>query len=260
MARVTFVGMGLNSEKGITLEGLEAARESKSVFAEFYTNLMPHLDPSNLEELIGKHVTVLSRTNIEDEDGRMIIAATTSGDVSLLVPGDPMIATTHVSLRLTLARKGIETRIVHSSSIISAICGATGLQNYKFGRTITLPAGDSEVPESVQNTLIENRRLGLHTLLLLDVRAEEKAQLAIPDALRFLIMSLPRSKDWLAVGVARLGSNDQIVRAAVSKKLNRVPFGGPPHSLVYPSRLHFMEAEALKVFCGASDEDLEGQH
>src|SRR5438128_4483108 len=185
MPKVTFIGLGLDSERGITLEGLDAARNASSVFAEFYTNLMPNLDVANLERLVGKKVAVLNRQDIEDSHGKDVLLAAEEGDVTLLVPGDPMVATTHVALRLSLAKRGIERRIVHSASIISAVCGATGLQNYKFGRSVTHPA-EPAVPKSVIQTLVENRQRDSHTLLFLDVRVEERTQIAIPEALQRL--------------------------------------------------------------------------
>src|SRR5438445_7495647 len=119
MPKVTFIGLGLDSERGITLEGLDAARNASSVFAEFYTNLMPNLDLTNLERLVGKKVTVLGRRDIEDSEGKAVLIAAKEGDVTLLVPGDPMVATTYIELRLCLAKRRFESRIIHSSSIIS---------------------------------------------------------------------------------------------------------------------------------------------
>lgn len=257
MPKVTFIGLGLDSERGITLEGLDAARNASSVFAEFYTNLMPNLDVANLERLVGKKVAVLNRQDIEDSHGKDVLLAAKEGDVTVLVPGDPMVATTHVALRLSLAKRGIESRIIHSASIISAVCGATGLQNYKFGRSVTLPA-EPTVPKSVIQTLVENKQRASHTLLFLDVRIEEKAQLTIPEAVEKLRKAMPESSDWLAVGLARVGARDQLVKAARLDRLSKQTFGGPPQVMVFPSKLHFMEAEALKVFCGAEDGDLEG--
>ena len=49
-----------------------------------------------------------------------------------------MIATTHLDLRLRAIDMGIETRIVHAPSISSAVAGLSGLQNYKFGKSITV--------------------------------------------------------------------------------------------------------------------------
>jgi len=257
MPKVTFIGLGLDSERGITLEGLDTARNASAVFAEFYTNLMPNLNLENLERLVGRKVTVLGRRDIEDSEGKAVYAAANEGDVTLLVPGDPMVATTHVALRLSLAKRGFETRLIHSASIISAVCGATGLQNYKFGRSVTLPA-EPTVPESVIQTLVENRQHKSHTLLFLDVRVEEKTQVTIPEALQRLRKTLPESSGWLVVGLARVGGRDQLVKAAGLDRLSKQSFGGPPQVMVFPSKLHFMEAEALKVFCGAEDTDLEG--
>src|SRR5438094_9042942 len=122
---VTFIGLGLNDERGLTIEGLEEARRSSDVFAEFYTNIMPGLDRKKLELLLGKRIVELSRVQLEDEGGKQIVEAVERGRVAFLVPGDPMIATTHVSIRLELAKKGIPSRIIHGPSITSAVCGAT---------------------------------------------------------------------------------------------------------------------------------------
>src|SRR5437667_10098812 len=102
---------------------------------------MPSLDVKRLERLLRKKVVVLDRVQLEDENGRQILEATGRGKVAFLVPGDPMIATTHVSIMLELARKGIQSRIVHGPSIASAVCGASGVQSYKFGKTVTMHKG-----------------------------------------------------------------------------------------------------------------------
>src|SRR6266700_2344537 len=101
MLSLTFIGLGLHDEKGLTLEGLEEAKRSDFAFAEFYTNTMPSMDLERLQAEIGKKIHVLNRTQLEDEGGRELVRATREGRVVLLVPGDPMIATTHASLRLT---------------------------------------------------------------------------------------------------------------------------------------------------------------
>ncbi len=255
MPKVTFVGLGLNSENGMSLEGREAAQNATSVFAEFYTNTMPNLNMNNLEQMIRKPVNVLARSNLEDENGQAIISASHKGDVVLLVPGDPMVATTHVSLRLNFLKQGIDTRVVHAASIISAVCGATGLQNYKFGRSVTIPS-EEKLPTSVINSIRDNKTRGLHTLVFLDVRPDDKKQLTIVDALSKILKAQPESAKWLAVGLARVGGADETVHASRVDWLLNEEFGSTPHILVFPSALHFMEAEALKVLGGAREEDL----
>lgn len=254
---VTFVGLGLNDEKGLTLEGLEEARNAEAVFAEFYTNLMPSLDRENLEHLLGKKIVALGRTQLEDEGAREIIKVAQTKKVVFLVPGDPMIATTHISVRLELSKRGIPSRIVHAPSIASAVCGATGLQSYKFGKSITLPR-EPGVPQSLLETIQDNKKRGLHTLLLFDVRPSELKQLTIEVAVQKLVGSESLLEDWTGIAAARIGSPDQFLLCGRLRMLEQKKFGNVPHCLVFPGRLHFMEVEALKAFCGAKDEDLEG--
>ena len=253
---VTFVGLGLNDEKGLTVEGLEEARSADAVFAEFYTNMMPGFDVKRLERLLRKKIVVLDRVQLEDENGGQILEAAGKGRVAFLVPGDPMIATTHVSIRLELARRGVSSRIIHGPSITSAVCGATGLQSYKFGKTVTMPQ-DSSVPGSLVEAVMDNRKRGLHSLVLLDVRSDRSRQLTVGEAAAKLVAAGPSFENWLGVGVARVGFEDQFVLARRLGRLQREDFGRIPHSLVIPGRLHFLEVEFLKVFCGANDADLE---
>ena len=252
---LTFIGLGLNDERGVTLEGLETARRSDDAYAEFYTSLMPNLKKSRLEELIGKKITVLERAQLEEQNGALLLNAAQQSDIVFFVPGDPMIATTHVSLRLSLAKRGIKSRLIHAPSITSAVCGATGLQNYKFGKSVTMPY-DPPLPRSVLETISENYARGLHTLLLLDVKSEQNAQLTIPDAATRIANASSDISERLAVGVARIGAEDEKVKASLIGLLSSEEFGKTPHSIVVTGRLHFMEAEALKIFGGASDSDV----
>jgi len=257
MSPVVLIGLGLDNEKGITVEGLEEARRADRVFVELYTNRMTNLNLHNLETMIGKKIAVLTRTQLEDENAQEIVKDAETKTVVLLVPGDPMIATTHVSLRLTLAKKNMRSRIVHGASIVSAICGATGLQSYKFGKSITLPQTDDPVPKSVLETVQDNKARGLHTILLLDVNSDQANALTIPDALRKLAKSDSSVNEWLTVGAARIGSPSETVKAGRAKTLSGFDFGPVPHSLVFPGKLHFMEEEALRVLLGATATDLE---
>ena len=252
---LAFIGLGLNDEKGMTLEGLEEARRADSVYGEFYTNIMPNLDLKRLEKEIGKKVEVLSRSQLEDEGGEKLLRAASRERVAFLVPGDPLIATTHVSLRLSLAKMAIPSRVIHAPSIVSAVCGATGLQSYKFGKSITVPR-DQPLPKSVLDTISDNNDRGLHTLILLDVQVGKTSQMTIRDAITKIITADPRLETCLTVGVANLGSRDERVKASRMNALIREDFGNGPQSIIVVGRLHFMEAEALELLCGASHEDL----
>jgi diphthine synthase len=57
---------------------------------------------------------------------------------AFLVVGDAFCATTHSDLYLRAAKLGIEVKVIHNASIISAV-GCTGLQVYRFGETVSVP-------------------------------------------------------------------------------------------------------------------------
>jgi diphthine synthase len=240
---------------------LDEAKTADKVFAEFYTSLMPALDIKQLEILVGKKVTIVSRKALEEEEGHQVLREAEHGKVIFLVPGDPMIATTHVDLRIRAKKMGIGTRIVHGASIVSAVMGLTGLQNYKFGRSVTIPFPEKGVTaETPYRVILENTRRGLHTLCFLDVKAEKKLYMTVKDGLNALLtVEETKRRDvaafnTLAVGVARAGAPDSCVRAGYVKDLLNYNFGLPPHILVFPGKLHFMEAEALVALANAPRE------
>jgi len=178
----------------------------------------------------------------------------------LLVPGDPLIATTHVDLRIRAQKLGIRTSVVHGASIVSAVIGLSGLQNYKFGRSVTIPFSEGDaLIETPYKVIADNRKAGLHTLCFLDIRAEEKRYMTIKEGLQTLFALEKRKRQGviatytLAVGIARAGSENPTVKADYVEELLKFDFGKPPHSLVFPGKLHFMEAEALVMLAKAPE-------
>ena len=256
MRELVFVGLGLHDEKGISLKGLEEAKTADHVFLELYTSLLPDFSLKNLEMLTGKRVHVVTRHNLEEENGAIILDPAAKGKTVLLVPGDPFIATTHITLRIEAERRGVKTRIVHAASIISAIVGLSGLHNYKFGKTVTIPFPENS-SETPYNVIAQNKKLGLHTLCLLDLKTDDKRFLSVKEALAVLLeIEQKKGKravtlNTLAVGVARVGSNTPVLKADSVERLLEFDFGEPPHSLIFLGELHFMEAEALMAFAGA---------
>jgi diphthine synthase len=166
---LVFIGLGLNDEKGITVKGLEETETADQVFMELYTNLMHDFSLPRFEALCGKKVQIVSRKMLEEENGKVILEAAQVGKVVFLVPGDPFIATTHVTLRIDAEKQGIKTRIIHGTSIMSVIISLSGLHNYKFGKTVTVPFPDN-FSETPYNVIAQNKKVGLHTLCLLDLR------------------------------------------------------------------------------------------
>ena len=259
MGEIVFVGLGLHDEMGISLRGLDEVRSADTVFAELYTSLLPGFSLVCFEKTCDRRVNMVSRADLEEGGAQVIVKAAENHKAVLLVPGDPLIATTHVSLRIEAEKRGIKTRIVHGASILSAAIGLSGLHNYKFGKSVTIPFPDETPYETPYSVISQNKKLGLHTLCLLDINVENRRFLNVRDALSGLLRvegerkQMAVAEETLVVGVARAGSSDPTVRAGLIRDMLSYDFGGPPYSLIFPGELHFMEAEALTVLAGAPE-------
>ncbi|RLI88077.1 MAG: diphthine synthase [Candidatus Altiarchaeales archaeon] len=246
------IGLGIYDEKDISLKGLETLRNCDELYAEFYTNVFSG-DLKNLESLVKKKIKILRRSDIEENPEENVLKNSLKKKVALLVSGDPMVATTHIDLILRAKKLGIGYKIIHASSVYSAI-GETGLQIYKFGRTSTLAFPEKGYfPTTPYDVLKENLKAGLHTLLLLDVRSEKERFMTVNEGIDLLLKMEEMKKekifneDSLCMGIARLG-NDTKIKVGKAKELLNEDFGKPPHILIIPGKLHFMEEEAIEVF------------
>ncbi len=257
-----FIGLGLYDEKDISLKGIEALKNVNYVYAEFYTANLFGTTISSVENLIGQEIKVLTREEVEEYN--IPLNSAIESDVALLIPGDPLIATTHTDMMIEASKMNIETTVIHSSSILSAAPGLAGLQAYKFGKVTTIPFLEKNYfPHSPYLVIKANKELYAHTLVLLDIRAHEKRYMTANQGLEYLLKVENHRKenvlsdDSLAVVIARAGSDKPTIRADKIKTLLSEDFGGPLHSLIIPGKLHFMEAEYLVRICGAPSEFLE---
>lgn len=252
---LTFIGLGLWDEKDVSLKGLEAIRAADVVYAEFYTSRLMGSALERLEALYGKPVKILAREDVEQRPQDSVLEDAMAKNVVFLTGGDAMVATTHVDLRLRARKRGIATAIVHGASILSAVSGLTGLQNYRFGKsaTIAFPYKDT-ISETPYDTVRDNKARGLHTLLFLDID-REKGYMAIGQGAELLLAVEKRRRegvlaDALGVGIARAGSPSPVVHAAKLEELQDYDFGAPLHVLAVPGSLHFLEEEALEALAG----------
>lgn len=252
------IGMGLWDQNDISLSGVKSASSADEVYAELYTNIMPGLDLSLLRKTIGKEIIILKRRDLEENADEGILRTAQKERVALLVPGDPLAATTHVALRLRANELGISTRVVHAASVFSAAPSLVGLQHYKFGKKVTIPMPqEAYLPLSPYDVVSENLSRGLHTLLLLDIDVEHGRYLSINEALKLLLRMETMKRmniftdDRLVIGLARIGSPNPTVKCDCLNVLTRFDFGSPPHTLIVPGDLHFMEADTLVKLFGA---------
>ena len=254
---LTFVGLGLFDERSITVEGQESVREADRVFAEFYTS---RLSGTTVDELSAHHdveIEVRERPGVEQNPDELLDAAE-SGEVVFLTAGDTMISTTHVDLRLRAVERGIETRVIHGVTAQTAASGLTGLQNYRFGPSTTLPFpyahGADGLPGSVTDTIDDNRDRGLHTVVYLDIKVDRDEYMTADVGAELLAEVYP---DLVGVVVARAGSPDPRVEAGSLSELAERDFGDPLHLLVIPGECHLLEADALVELAGVDRDALD---
>ena len=184
-------------------------------------------------------------------------------------------ATTHSDLVLRARELNIPVRSVPNASIMSAV-GVTGLQLYNFGQTVSMVFfTDSWKPSSFYDRIKENRGIGLHTLMLLDIKVKEQSlenlargrkiyeppryMTAAQCACQMLETEGERSEgvygpDSLAVAVARVGAEDQKIASGTLQQISRVDMGPPLHSLILlGSRVHDLEKDYIRGFAIDTD-------
>lgn len=256
---ITFVGLGLGPKRYITEAALDSIKAADVVFLDVYTGVLPK-ETVEFLRTISKHLVLANRRLLEDDMDAVLVEAA-KRDVVIAVQGDPFIATTHISIMLEAHERGIACKVVSGISSYSVAASLSGLQAYKFGRAVTLPAeGGIEHAKSVYECILENMSKGLHTLVFLDTK---NGGLTIPAALsrlRELESSLRKgllSDDRLIVALARLGYEDELIRAGRVADIALMRFPEPPHMLIFPGKLHFLERDALVRLLGAPREYVE---
>ncbi|MDD1675380.1 MAG: diphthine synthase [Methanomicrobiales archaeon] len=246
---LVFVGLGLYSWDDVSVKGLEWIRKADWICMECYTSCLMGSTVQEMEAEFGKPILVLTREDVE-QNPDPLLATAKDNLVVFLTGGDPMISTTHADLRLRAASRGIPTRIIHGASIASAVCGITGLQNYRFGKSCSIPyPRGSWYPVTPLETIALNQSLQLHTLVYLDITIERF--MTIPEGIDVLSGMAERTQTHLPslmVGVARAGSPDSILVVGSPEILRSLDFGPPLHILVVPAELHPIEAEYLERF------------
>ena len=245
---LTMIGLGLGGPNSITMDGVIALSLSEHIFYETYTS---PIHPDTLEWVkikSQKEPVYLSRSQVEEPNELISLAKKTN--VSLLIVGDALSATTHVSLLLECKKKNIECQVIHNASVLTAVAGILGLQHYNFGpvATLVLPEGNYK-PLSPIDKIKTNMENGNHSLVLLDIKADQ------PDKEPVYMTATQAAEQMIEAGIpndtkvavaARVGREDQELWYGKLKYLANRDLGKEPHSIVVPSRLHFTEKEFLE--------------
>ncbi len=228
------IGLGLYDERDISVRGVDEAKSCNELYIETYTNVW-HGSIENLEKLVGKKVRTLSRNEVESN---FLIERAKERNIGLFVVGDPLSATTHIELLIEAKKAGIKARIVHASSIFTAIA-ETGLQLYKFGKTVSVPKPQENFrPTSFYDEILKNKSSGLHTLVLFDVN-----NFTFDEAKKFLTSVDKNGLFDNVVVCSELGRGSKIFYGKLSDASARAPF-----VMIVPGHLHFKEKEALEMF------------
>ncbi|RLG17312.1 diphthine synthase [Nanoarchaeota archaeon] len=220
------IGLGVDFDLGV--KALNIVKKADRVYLESYTS---PVDFSVIDSY-GFNYDVLSREQIEEEFN---VLDAKEKDIVILVPGDPLTATTHISLILEAYEKKVPYKVIHASSVYTAVC-ETGLQIYKFGRSTTMPATGEK---SFYTVIEENMSLGLHTLVLVDPELDSKQAIE-------MLLSMGFPSDYKIVLASKLGYDSTIYYGKASDLAADVD---KPFCIIIPGKLHFMEQEFLdKVY------------
>lgn len=264
------IGLGLSHETDITVRGLEVVKKCKRVYLEAYTSILMAADKSSLEEFYGREVILADRELVETGSDQILENAQTD-DVAFLVVGDVFGATTHTDLVIRARELNIKVESIHNASVMNAV-GACGLQLYNFGQAVSIVFfTENWRPDSFYNKIMENRKIGLHTLLLLDIKVKEHnyeqllkgkfiydppRYMSVATCAQQLIEIEEKRKEQAytentpCVAVSRLGSPTQSFKAATLKELSEYDAGEPLHSIVMLGRqVHDLELDYLLEFC-----------
>src|SRR5208282_3546930 len=131
----------------------------------------------------------------------------------------PLVATTHQELRTRAIHEGIETHVVHGSSILTAVGGEFGLHSYNFGRVVTMT--EEPMQYTAYNTIYKNLLGGLHSTLLLQwdesrnfFLTPDRAIKSLESAEKDIKYGIIRPKT-LVLTASRLGSESPTLRASL---------------------------------------------
>jgi diphthine synthase len=240
-----FAGLGIDQSP--TLKTIHELKKCEKIFYESYTSPIINENVLNeLSQLLGSDKVELVKREFV-EDGRKILEAAKQIDVALVSSGDPLIATTHQELRTRAIKNGIQTKVMHGSSIVSAAVGELGLHSYNFGRMVTMTREPMQY--TAYNAIFNNLLKGLHTTVLLEWDEAHSFFLdpstavhSLLDAEKDLKQGIFEESTLLLIA-SRLGTENAKMHALTFGEIQDV--GLPPNVLVIPGNLHFTEQEAL---------------
>lgn len=199
----------------------------------------------------GKKIHFVKRWLVED--GRQILDESKTLNVALVSYGDPTMATTFTELRIRAIRNNITVKVIHAASGITSLVGESGLQIYKIGKLVTMME-ERQSALSVYTTIFNNLNLNCHTIILTEYRQDEDGSLFFlkPNDVISKLLETEKdikyefvSMDSFLIVLSRIGTDTQRIVSGKIKSLFELDYGKGPHAIIFPSKLHFTEEDAL---------------
>ena len=255
-----FVGLGISGISELSDNTISVIKNADTVYLESFTSPISETEKEQLANMCDGEFKIAKRWLVED--GNEILENAKKREVVLISYGDPYIATTHLELKTRAVTDKIETKTIHSSSIVSSLIGEIGLQYYKVGKILTV-MNDPKSMITPYNTISNNLLSKMHSVILLEYNEDKSFFLAPQDALSLLLDAekIQNGKiislDTFAIIASRIGKNDQSITSGKISNLIKKEFGNPPHTIIIPGSLHFTESNAVKIITDCIDEPFD---
>ncbi len=245
------VGIGLNP-KQLTLEAQEILKNSDQVFLENYTSQYSQGNITQLEKIIGKKFQIIGRVGVEEQFESALLSAK-KNTISLMIFGNALTATTHLQVLLDAKQNNIKYKIIPGISITNTIA-ESGLDEYKFGRTVTICYHTKNFkPESFYDQIKNNQKIGLHTLCLLDIKKDENPEklmncIEAIDVLKNIEQNRDEKNNFEYVALIGMSGEKQKIIVGEKEILNCKEISKFfPQSLIILGKLNEKEIEGLNL-------------
>ena len=255
-----FIGLGVSGISELSNNTISIIKNDEIVYLESFTSPISEDEKIQLKNISTGKFKVAKRWLVED--GNEILENAKKRETVLISYGDPYIATTHLELKTRAIQDNIETKTIHSSSIISSLIGEAGLHYYKVGKVLTI----MDDPKSIitpYNTIFDNLLNRIHSVVLLEYNEDKSFFLEPQNALSMLLDCEEKQKrkiissETFGIVASRIGKNDQRIISGNIGNLIKNKFGEPPHSIIIPGKLHFTESDAVKMVTECLDEPID---
>ncbi|MDD3159751.1 MAG: diphthine synthase [Candidatus ainarchaeum sp.] len=244
------IGIGLKPSH-LTIEAKEALQKCDEIYLEEYTSQYSqgHLD--ELKQIIEKEFKVINRIETEESLPEKLMIAKDK-NIALMIFGNALTATTHIQFLLDAKEKGIKIKIIPGISITNYIA-ESGLDEYKFGRTVTICYQlDNFKPESFYHQIKENQKNGLHTLCLLDIKKDQSPTrlMNCKEAIEIINEIEKRHNEennFNYIGLVCMGSDNQKIIIGKEKIINSCEVEKLyPQTLIISGKINEKEKECLE--------------